>query len=126
LHIQPRRKRRELDIQGGDELQVSIPMPGRVAILICMTVEFPELGRLLPITGYGTCCSCPSGTDTKNGYLRVPSLRPMARAMKTECYVVASVHAGRHYRPSRTCGIQYAQSAVFSPSDFQFPHDARY
>lgn len=40
-------ERRDWVIEGGDELQVFDTDAGRVGILICYDVEFPELGRLL-------------------------------------------------------------------------------
>ncbi len=64
----------------------------------------------------------PFWTDTKNGYLRVRHCA-QARAIENECYVVLCGSVGN--LPSiESLDIQYAQSAVFSPSDFSFPHDA--
>ncbi|MHC9038280.1 nitrilase-related carbon-nitrogen hydrolase, partial [Cobetia marina] len=64
----------------------------------------------------------PFWTDTKNSYLRVRHCA-QARAIENECYVVVCGSVGN--LPSiESLDIQYAQSAVFSPSDFSFPHDA--
>src|SRR5690606_1191442 len=64
----------------------------------------------------------PFWTDTKNGYLRVRHCS-QARAVENECYVVICGSVGN--LPSiESLDIQYAQSAVFTPSDFAFPHDA--
>ncbi|WP_304438721.1 nitrilase-related carbon-nitrogen hydrolase, partial [Alcanivorax sp. HI0033] len=46
IHITPH-ERRDWVIQGGDKLQVFDTDAGRVGILICYDVEFPELGRIL-------------------------------------------------------------------------------
>jgi predicted amidohydrolase/GNAT superfamily N-acetyltransferase len=120
LHITPH-ERRDWVIQGGDELQVFDTDAGRVGILICYDVEFPELGRLLAEQDMDLLF-VPFWTDTKNGYLRVRNCA-QARAIENECYVVLCGSVGNV--PSiENLGIQYAQSAVFSPSDFAFPHDA--
>lgn len=120
LHITPH-ERRDWIIQGGDDLQVFETDAGRVGILICYDVEFPELGRLLADQDMDLLF-VPFWTDTKNGYLRVRNCA-QARAIENECYVVLCGSVGNV--PSiENLGIQYAQSAVFSPSDFPFPHDA--
>ncbi len=65
----------------------------------------------------------PFWTDTKNGYLRV-RLCAQARAIENECYVAIGGSVGNLPRVNNV-DIQYAQSAVFSPSDIYFPpHDA--
>ena len=94
---------------------------GRVGILICYDVEFPELGRLLADQDMDILF-VPFWTDTKNGYLRVRHCS-QARAIENECYVVLCGSVGN--LPSiENLDIQYAQTAVVSPSDFAFPHDA--
>ncbi len=120
LHITPQ-ERRDWVIEGGDDLQVFETDAGRIGILICYDVEFPELGRLLADEDMDLLF-VPFWTDTKNGYLRVRHCAH-ARAIENECYVVLCGSVGNV--PSiENLGIQYAQSGVFSPSDFPFPHDA--
>ncbi|QFU02820.1 (R)-stereoselective amidase [Halomonas sp. THAF5a] len=120
LHITPQ-ERRDWVIEGGDELQVFDTDAGRVGILICYDVEFPELSRLLADQEMDILF-VPFWTDTKNGYLRVRHCA-QARAIENECYVVLCGSVGNV--PSiENMEIQYAQSSVFSPSDFAFPHDA--
>ncbi len=120
LHITPQ-ERRDWVIEGGDNLQLFETDAGRVGILICYDVEFPELGRLLADQEVDILF-VPFWTDTKNGYLRVRHCS-QARAIENECYVVLCGSVGN--LPSiENLDIQYAQSAVFSPSDFAFPHDA--
>ncbi|WP_447529330.1 MULTISPECIES: GNAT family N-acetyltransferase [unclassified Vreelandella] len=120
LHITPQ-ERRDWVIEGGDELRVFDTDAGRVGILICYDVEFPELGRLLADQDMDILF-VPFWTDTKNGYLRVRHCG-QARAIENECYVVLCGSVGN--LPSiENLDIQYAQSAVFTPSDFAFPHDA--
>lgn len=120
LHVTPQEKR-DWVIEGGDELAVFDTDAGRVGMLICYDVEFPELARLLSDEEVDILF-VPFWTDTKNGYLRVRHCA-QARAIENECYVVICGSVGN--LPSiENLDIQYAQSAVFSPSDFAFPHDA--
>jgi len=120
LHITPQ-ERRDWVIEGGHELAVFDTDAGRVGMLICYDVEFPELGRLLAEESMDILF-VPFWTDTKNGYLRVKHCA-QARAIENECYVVICGSVGN--LPSiENLDIQYAQSAVFTPSDFAFPHDA--
>ncbi|MEF1218596.1 nitrilase-related carbon-nitrogen hydrolase, partial [Photobacterium damselae] len=55
-------------------------------------------------------------------YLRV-RICAQARAIENECYVAIGGSVGNLPRVDNV-DIQYAQSAVFSPSDIYFPHDA--
>lgn len=120
LHVTPQ-ERRDWVIEGGHELSVFETDAGRVGILICYDVEFPELARILADQDMDILF-VPFWTDTKNGYLRVRHCA-QARAIENECYVVLCGSVGNV--PSiENLDIQYAQSAVFSPSDFAFPHDA--
>lgn len=120
LHITPH-ERRDWVIRGGDELEVFETDAGRVGILICYDVEFPELARILADKDMDILF-VPFWTDTKNGYLRVRHCA-QARAIENECYVVICGSVGN--LPSvKSLDVQYAQSSVFSPSDFAFPHDA--
>ena len=120
IHITPH-ERRDWVIQGGDKLQVFDTDAGRVGILICYDVEFPELGRILADEKMDILF-VPFWTDTKNGYLRVRHCA-QARAIENECYVAIAGSVGNLPRVDAV-DIQYAQSSVFSPSDFYFPHDA--
>jgi predicted amidohydrolase len=108
-------------IQGGDGLAVFDTDAGRIGILICYDVEFPELPRLLALQGMDILF-VPFWTDTKNGFLRVQRCS-QARAIENECYVVIGGSVGNLPQVDNV-DLQYAQSAVYSPSDFFFPHDA--
>ncbi|WP_207061880.1 bifunctional GNAT family N-acetyltransferase/carbon-nitrogen hydrolase family protein [Motiliproteus sp. SC1-56] len=120
LHITPHEKW-DWVIEGGDGLEVFDTDAGRVGILICYDVEFPELARIMASRGL-EILFVPFWTDTKNGFLRVRHCA-QARAIENECYVVVCGSVGN--LPSvESLDVQYAQSAVFSPSDFSFPHDA--
>ncbi len=120
LHITPD-EQSSWGLTGGDELKVFDTDVGKVGVLICYDVEFPELSRLQALSG-AKILLVPFWTDTKNGYLRVRRCA-QARAIENECYVAISGSVG-NIPKVETMGIQYSQAAVFTPSDFSFPHDA--
>ena len=120
VHITPHEKR-DWVIEGGHEVNVFDTDAGRVGILICYDVEFPELGRIMADEGL-EILFVPFWTDTRNAYLRVRHCA-QARAIENECYVVICGSVG-NLPEVESLDVQYAQSAVFSPSDFAFPHDA--
>ncbi len=120
LHITPDEDR-SWGFKGGHDLKVFDTDVGKIGILICYDIEFPELARLL--TGKGMkMLFVPFWTDTKTGYLRVRRCA-QARAIENECFVAISGSVG-NIPKVETMGIQYSQSAIFTPSDFSFPHDA--
>lgn len=108
-------------LQGGEKIKVFETDAGRIGILICYDVEFPELARLLAEDKMDILF-VPYWTDTKNAYLRVRYCS-QARAIENECYVAIAGSVGNLPRVENM-DIQYSQTAVFSPSDFSFPHDA--
>jgi predicted amidohydrolase len=63
----------------------------------------------------------PFLTDTQNGYSRV-RICAQARAVENECYVAIAGSVG-NLPKVHNMDIQYAQSAVFTPSDFSFPNN---
>jgi predicted amidohydrolase/ribosomal protein S18 acetylase RimI-like enzyme len=120
IHITPN----EADywgVHGGTKLKTFETDVGKIGILICFDVEFPELPRLLAEQEMDILF-VPFSTDTKNAYLRV-KLCAQARAIENECYVVISGSVG-NLPDVENMDIQYAQSAVYTPSDFSFSHDA--
>jgi len=117
LHITPS----ELSyygMSGGHELKIFETDAGKVGILICYDVEFPELARVLADQGM-QILFVPFLTDTQNGYNRIRSCA-QARAIENECYVAIAGSVGNLPRVTNM-DIQFAQSAVFTPSDFSFP-----
>ncbi len=120
IHPTPHEKR-DWIMQGGTELKAFDTDFGKIGILICYDVEFPELARLLAEQEIQLLI-VPFWTDTKNGYLRVRRCS-QARAIENECYVAIAGSVGNLPKVDNV-DIQYGQSAVFSPSDFAFSHDA--
>lgn len=120
LHITPDESE-YWGVQGGQELKVFDTDVGKIGVLVCYDVEFPELSRILAEKG-AKLLLVPFWTDTKNGYLRIRRCS-QARAIENECYVMITGSVGNLPRVVNM-DIQYSQSAIFTPSDFAFPHDA--
>lgn len=112
---------RDWAMQGGATLTTFTTDAGRIGILVCYDVEFPELARVLAAQEMDILF-VPSWTDSKHGYLRV-RLCAQARAIEDECYVVLGSSVGMLPEVD-SLDNQYGQSAVFSPADYGFPHDA--
>jgi len=119
IHITPN-EFKYYALNGGDEIKVFDTDCGKVGLLICYDVEFPELSRLLAEQGM-EILFVPFMTDTQNGYTRVRSCA-QARAIENECYVAIAGSVGNLPRVNNM-DIQYSQSAVFTPSDFSFPNN---
>ncbi len=102
----------------GNHIQTFDTDCGKIGILICYDVEFPELSRLLALEGMDILF-VPFLTDTQNGYSRVRNCA-QARAIENECYVAIAGSVG-NLPKVHNMDIQYAQSMVFTPCDFAFP-----
>lgn len=117
LHVTPDEER-VWGMEGGEAIQSFDTDCGKVGVLICYDVEFPELSRLLAEDGMDILF-VPFLTDTQNGYSRVRNTA-QARAIENECYVVIAGSVGNLPKVSNM-DIQFAQSMVFTPCDFAFP-----
>lgn len=117
LHVTPD-EAKVWGMQGGNKLKVFDTDCGKIGILICYDVEFPELSRLLAERGMDILF-VPFLTDTQNGYSRVRNCA-QARAIENECYVAIAGSVG-NLPKVHNMDIQYAQSMVFTPCDFAFP-----
>ncbi|HTO15496.1 MAG TPA: bifunctional GNAT family N-acetyltransferase/carbon-nitrogen hydrolase family protein [Edaphocola sp.] len=120
IHITPNEKK-FYGIKGGDIIKVIDTDCGKIGILICYDVEFPELSRLLAEQGM-KILFVPYLTDTQNAYTRVRACA-QARAIENECYVAIAGCVGNLPGVSNM-DIQFGQAAVFTPSDFSFPVNA--
>jgi predicted amidohydrolase len=120
IHITPN-EQKYYGMIGGDKVQVFDTDCGKVGILICYDVEFPELSRIYADQGM-QILFVPFLTDTQNGYTRVRHCA-QARAIENECYVAIAGCVGNLPKVNNM-DIQFAQSAVFTPSDFAFPTNA--
>ena len=119
LHITPAEKK-WWGIQPGSELKVFETDRGRIAILICYDIQFPELSRMAADRGANIIFT-PFCTDDRQGYLRVRYCS-QARAIENQVFTVICGAVGNLTHVART-DTQYAQSGIFSPSDFPFPRD---
>ncbi|GGD97138.1 bifunctional GNAT family N-acetyltransferase/carbon-nitrogen hydrolase family protein [Planktosalinus lacus] len=117
LHITPAEES-AWGIKGGNKINTIDTDCGKIGVLICYDVEFPEIPRLLADEGM-KILFVPFMTDTQNGYERVRNCAK-ARAIENECYVAIAGNVGNLPKVNNM-DIQYAQSAVFTPSDFAFP-----
>ena len=120
VHITPN-EMKYYGMYGGDSVKVFDTDCGKVGIQICYDVEFPELSRIMADQGM-QILFVPFLTDTQNGYTRVRNCA-QARAIENECYVAIAGAVGNLPKVNNM-DIQYAQSAVFTPSDFAFPTNA--
>jgi predicted amidohydrolase len=119
LHITPS-ERQHWGVQGGDFLHAINTPKGKVGILICYDVEFPETARHLADEG-AEIIFVPYCTDTREAYLRVRYCA-QARAVENQVYVVTAGLVGNQ-TDVPAMDIHYGQAAVFTPSDFGFARD---
>ncbi|HEY9115487.1 MAG TPA: carbon-nitrogen hydrolase family protein [Bacteroidales bacterium] len=117
LHVTPDEEK-VWGMEKGRELKVFDTDCGKIGIIICYDVEFPEVSRLLADEGMDILF-VPFLTDTQNGYSRVRNCA-QARAIENECYVAIAGSVG-NLPKVHNMDIQYAQSMVFTPCDFAFP-----
>ncbi|MBN3553337.1 bifunctional GNAT family N-acetyltransferase/carbon-nitrogen hydrolase family protein [Fictibacillus nanhaiensis] len=119
IHITPN-ERKWWGITAGDKVQVFDTDCGKVAILICYDIEFPELSRIVTDQG-AKIIFTPFCTEDRQGYLRVRYCS-QARAIENEIYTAIAGTVG-NLSQVENMDIQYAQSGIFTPSDFSFPRD---
>lgn len=120
VHITPN-ERKYYGMTGGNEIKVFDTDCGKIGVIICYDVEFPELPRLLADQGM-KILFVPYLTDTQNAYTRVRHCAA-ARAIENECYVAIAGCVG-NLPGVNNMDIQFGQATVFTPSDFAFPSNA--
>jgi predicted amidohydrolase len=124
LHITPHEREAwgvESGDVPGDAVRVFDTDKGKIAILICYDIEFPELSRIATSKG-ARIIFCPSNTDQKSGYLRVRYCS-QARAVENQVYVAVTGCLGTMPMLGSE-QTHYSQAAIFTPSDTSFPEDA--
>ncbi|HED23821.1 MAG TPA: carbon-nitrogen hydrolase, partial [Firmicutes bacterium] len=119
IHITPDEKT-WWAVQPGDGLNIFDTDCGKIAILICYDIQFPELSRLAVDRG-ARIIFTPFCTDDRQGYLRVRYCA-QARAIENQVYTVIAGAVGNMTHVPRV-DTMYARSGIFSPSDFPFPRD---
>jgi predicted amidohydrolase/GNAT superfamily N-acetyltransferase len=93
---------------------------GRIAILVCYDVEFPEAARVLAEAG-AEILFVPSCTDDRQGYCRVRYCA-QARAIENQFYVAMTGTVGNLPQVPHMA-INYGQAAILTPSDYHFARD---
>ena len=119
LHTTPR-ERALWDMEQGEALKIFESPWGKIAVLVCYDIEFPEVARLLSLEGVKVLF-VPYNTRDRTGHLRV-RLTARARAVENGCYVAIAGNVGSITEPVDL--RSYGQAAVFTPCDAGFPHDA--
>jgi predicted amidohydrolase/GNAT superfamily N-acetyltransferase len=113
-------ERRWWGVKPGREVNVFTTDRGKVAILICYDVEFPELVRIAAAKG-AQILFVPFNTDNREGYLRVRYCA-QARCIENHLYTVVSGCTG-NLPFVDNADVHYAQSGVFTPADVAFSRD---
>ena len=103
----------------GHQLTVFDTPHGRIAILICYDIEFPELSRMVCEQG-ADIIFVPSCTDDRQGFWRVRYCCH-ARAIENQVYVAVTGTVGN--LAVEGLGLHYGQAAIITPSDFPFARD---
>lgn len=93
---------------------------GRIAILVCYDVEFPEAARVLAEAG-AEILFVPSCTDDRQGFCRVRYCA-QARAIENQIYVVMAGTVGNQPQVPHMAA-NYSQAAIMTPSDYFFARD---
>jgi predicted amidohydrolase len=117
LHITPSEVK-EWQMKPGDGLQVFDTDKGRIAILICYDIEFPEIVRIAKARG-ADVIFCPSCTDDRHGFHRV-RYTCHARAIENQVYVVHTGTVGS-LPTVDFMRANFGQAAIITPNDIPFP-----
>jgi predicted amidohydrolase len=119
VHITPS-EARWWGVSPGDGVRVFETDRGKVAILICYDIEFPELSRIARAEG-ANILFVPYNTDIRSGHLRVRSCA-QARCIENHVYCVLSGAVG-NLPFVEGADIHYAHSSILTPSDIPFARD---
>lgn len=103
----------------GHHLKVFDTPYGRISILICYDIEFPELSRMVCEQG-ADIIFVPSCTDDRQGFWRVRYCCH-ARAIENQVYVAVTGTVGN--LAVEGLGLHFGQAAIITPSDFPFARD---
>jgi len=117
LHITPDEEK-YWGLKGGNLIKTYDTDAGKIGILICYDVEFPELARLLAEDRM-QILFVPFLTDTHNSYMRVRHCAS-ARAVENECFVAITGSVG-NLPQVENMDLHYSQAMVLTPCDFAFP-----
>jgi predicted amidohydrolase/ribosomal protein S18 acetylase RimI-like enzyme len=119
IHITPG-ERDETGFIGGDAISVFDTDCCRIGIPVCYDIEFPEHARIAVDAG-ARVLFVPYSTRDRQGHLRITRCA-QARAIENQVFVVTAGTVGTQPAPNGM-DIHYAQSGVYTPSDFSFARD---
>ena len=117
LHITPTEVN-EWNMAAGNELNIFETSKGKIAILTCYDIEFPEIVRMVKAKG-ADVIFCPSCTDDRHGFHRI-RYTAHARAIENQVYVVTSPTIGS-LPTVDFMRINFGQAAIIAPNDVPFP-----
>lgn len=108
----------EWNMSPGEELSVFDTPYGKIAMLTCYDIEFPEIVRMARAKG-ADVIFCPSCTDDRHGFYRVRYCCH-ARTIENQIYIVTTGTVGALRRVD-FMRANYGQAAVITPNDIPFP-----
>lgn len=117
LHITPTEVY-EWNMEKGDSFRIFDTDKGKIAILTCYDIEFPEIVRMAKAKG-ADVIFCPSCTDDRHGFHRV-RYTCHARAIENQVYVVVTGTVGTLTNVD-FMRANFGQAAVITPNDIPFP-----
>ncbi|MBB6669182.1 carbon-nitrogen hydrolase family protein [Cohnella nanjingensis] len=117
LHITPTEKE-AWNVSDGEGVSVFDTPYGRIGLLTCYDIEFPEIVRMVRAKG-ADVIFCPSCTDDRHGFYRVRYCCH-ARAVENQIYIVTTGTVGSLERVD-FMRANYGQAAVITPNDIPFP-----
>ncbi len=117
IHITPTEVK-EWNMAAGDTLEIFETDKGKIAIIICYDIEFPELVRMAKARG-ADVIFCPSCTDDRHGFHRV-RYTSHARTIENQVYVVVTGTVGS-LPTVDFMRANFGQAAVLTPNDIPFP-----
>jgi predicted amidohydrolase len=117
LHITPTEVN-EWNMAAGETFEVFDTNKGRIAMLTCYDIEFPEIVRMAKAKG-ADVIFVPSCTDDRHGFHRV-RYTCHARTIENQIYVVNAPTIGS-LPTVDFMRINFGQAAILSPNDVPFP-----
>ncbi len=109
------------NLDAGDGINIIDSDWGRLAILTCYDIEFPELSRIAADQGVEIIL-CPSYTDSVAGYHRVQNCAH-ARAIENQVFVALSGIVGELEEQRLQIDKGNCRAGIFGPCDVPFPDD---
>ena len=117
LHITPTEVH-EWNMATGETFQIFETEKGKIALLTCYDIEFPEIVRMAKAKG-ADVIFCPSCTDDRHGFHRV-RYTSHARAIENQVYVVLTGTVGS-LPTVDFMRANFGQAAIITPNDIPFP-----